>query len=267
ALLVLGRVVERTTEERAPAALALLQLSRQAERIAAAAPALLAAPDEAGRTKVAADIRTQLAKLEAILAELRGTSEATGFGPVEAWVAGLGTNLNALDGLLAERLATAQTKAKLLSRLSTTVVGTHRLVAPGILVLDSQIAVWRHAGGEGSGENLARAVAGVVPLQKAQLEITAANDSLLKASSAPPSADLSLLAFPLKRSLSALETIATEFEPSLRDRFVDRVHELGALAEGPGGLPAARERELRALGHGERMLAENAALSRGLTDA
>ena len=55
ALLVLGRVVERTTEERAPAALALLQLSRQAERIAAAAPALLAAPDEAGRRKVAAD--------------------------------------------------------------------------------------------------------------------------------------------------------------------------------------------------------------------
>ena len=54
ALLVLGRVVERTTEERVPAALALLQLSRQAERIAAAAPALLAAPDEAGRTVVAA---------------------------------------------------------------------------------------------------------------------------------------------------------------------------------------------------------------------
>ena len=37
AFLELGRVVERTTEERAPAALALLELSRQAERIAAAA--------------------------------------------------------------------------------------------------------------------------------------------------------------------------------------------------------------------------------------
>src|SRR5215468_4211013 len=194
ALLVLGRVVERTTEERAPAALALLQLSRQAERIAAAAPALLAAPDEADRTKVASDIRTQLAKLEAILAELRGTSEATVFGPIETSVVGLGSNLDALDGLIAERLATAQNKAKLLSRLSTTVVGTNRLVAPGILVLDSQIAVWRRAGGEGSGENLARAVAGVVPLQKAQLEIAALNDSLLKAADAPSSADLSLLA-------------------------------------------------------------------------
>jgi signal transduction histidine kinase len=267
ALLVLGRVVERTTEERVPAALALLQLSRQAERIAAAAPALLAAPDEAGRTMVAADIRTQLAKLEAILADLRGTSEATVFGPIEASVDGLGSNLDALDGLLAERLATAQTKAKLLSRLSTTVVGTTRLVAPGILVLDSQIAVWRHAGGEGSGENLARAVAGVVPLQKAQLEIAALNDSLLKAADAPSSADLSLLAFPLKRSLSALEAVAAEFEPSLRDRFLNRLHELVALVEGPDGLPAARERELQALGRGQRMLAENAALSHGLTEA
>jgi len=43
AFLELGRVVARITEERAPAALASLELSRQAERIAAAAPALLAA--------------------------------------------------------------------------------------------------------------------------------------------------------------------------------------------------------------------------------
>jgi hypothetical protein len=124
-----------------------LELSRQAERIAAAASALLAAPNETGRAKVAADIRTQLASLEAILAKLRGTSAAAVFGPIEASVAGLGSNLDALDKLVAERLETAQTKAKLLSRLSTTVVSTHRLVAPGILVLDSQIAAWRHTGG------------------------------------------------------------------------------------------------------------------------
>src|SRR4029079_12962211 len=129
------------------------------------------------------------------------------------------------------------------------------------------IAVWRHAGGEGSGENLARAVAGAVPLQKAQLEIAALNDSLLKAADAPSPADLSLLTFPLKRSLSALKAVAAEFEPSLRDRFLDRLREFVALAEGPDGLPAARERELETLGRGERMLAENAALSRGLTGA
>jgi signal transduction histidine kinase len=267
AFLELGRVVERTTEKRAPAALASLELSRQAERIAAAAPALLAAPNEAGRAEVSADIRTQLTGLEAILAKLRDTSAAAVVGPIEGAVAGLGSNLDALDRLVAERLATAQAKAKLLSRLSATVVGTHRLVTPGILVLDSQIAAWRRTGADGSGEALARAVAGFIPLQKAQLEIAAVNDSLLKAAGAPSPADLSLLSFPLKRSLSALEAIASEFDPSLRGRFLDRVGELGALAEGSEGLPAARERELDALGRGERLLAENAALSRGLTEA
>src|SRR5215468_1857347 len=83
ALLELGRVVERATEERAPAALALLELSRQAERIATADSALLAAPNEAGRARVAADIRTQLASLETILAKLRDTSAPAVFGPIE----------------------------------------------------------------------------------------------------------------------------------------------------------------------------------------
>ena len=58
-----------------------------------------------------------------------------------------------------------------------------------------------------------------------------------------------------------------ELESSLRGRFLDRVHELGALAEGPDAVPAVRERELDALGRGERLLTENAALSRTLTGA
>jgi adenylate cyclase len=68
AFLELGQVVARITEERAPAALASLELSRQAERIAAAAPALLSARGEGARTQVAARIRIQLAGLEALRA-------------------------------------------------------------------------------------------------------------------------------------------------------------------------------------------------------
>src|SRR4051812_47798376 len=120
AFLELGRVVERTTEERAPAALASLELSRQAERIAAAAPALLAARSETDRVGVASGIRTQLDGLEALLAQLRDIGPvAAPFGAIESAVAGLGRNLDALVALVAERLATAQTRTKLLNRLST----------------------------------------------------------------------------------------------------------------------------------------------------
>ena len=267
AFVELGRVVQRTTEEQAPAALASLELSRQAERIAAGAPALLTAPNEASRVSVVADIRAQLANLEAILAKLRDTDAASEFGQIKSSVANLGSNLDALDKLVAEKLATAQKKAKLLNRLSTAVIGINRLVAPVILVLDSELAAWRRAGGAQSDEVLARAAAGFVPLQKAQLEITAFNDGLLKIAEAPSTGDLSILSIPLKRSLSALEAIASEFEPLLRSRFLERVHELSTLAEGSEGLPATRQRELEALARGERILAENAVLSRGLTEA
>jgi len=107
AFLELGRVVQRTTEENAPAALALLELSRQAERIAAGAPTLLAAPNEASRTKVVADIRAQLANLEAIRAKLHDSDASSDFGQIKASVASLGSNLDALDKVVAEKLATA----------------------------------------------------------------------------------------------------------------------------------------------------------------
>ena len=267
AFLELGRVVQRTTEENAPAALALLELSRQAERIAAGAPTLLAAPNEASRTKVVADIRAQLANLEAIRAKLHDSDASSDFGQIKASVASLGSNLDALDKVVAEKLATAQKKAKLLNRLSTTVIGINRLVAPAVLVLDSELAAWRRAGGAETEEVLARAAAGFVPLQKAQLEIAALNDGLLKIAEAPSTGDLSILSIPLKRSLSALEAIASEFELSLRGRFLERVRELRTLAEGSEGLPAARQRELEALARGEQILAENAVLSHSLTEA
>jgi adenylate cyclase len=270
AFMELGRVVERTTAERAPAALASLELSRQAERIAAAAPALLAAASESARVEVAAGIRAQLARLEALLAGLQNaTPDQAALGAIEPAVAGLGHNLEALDRLVADRLAITRVKEALLSRLSSAVIGAQRLVTPGILVLDAQLAAWRRAGaaGSGAGEDLARAVASSVPLQKAQLEIAAMNDNLLKAADASSPADLPLLSFPLARSLRALEALASDLDSSLRDRFLGRVQELTALAEGPGGLPAARERELATLGRGEGLLAENATLSRGLTEA
>ena len=267
AFLELGRVVQRTTEENAPAALASLELSRQAERIAAAAPALLGALNEASRARVVADIRAQLANLGVMLAKLRDSNASSGFGQIKASVASLGSNLDALDKVVAEKLATAQKKAKLLNRLSTTVIGINRLVAPAVLVLDSELAAWRRAGGAETEEVLARAAAGFVPLQKAQLEIAAFNDGLLKIAEAPSTGDLSILSIPLKRSLSALEAIASEFELSLRGRFLERVRELRTLAEGSEGLPAARQRELEALARGEQILAENAVLSHSLTEA
>ena len=112
AFLELGRAVQRITEENAPAALASLELSRQAERIAAGAPALLAAPNETSRTKVVADIRTQLANLEAILAKLRDRNASSDFGQIKASVANLGSNLDALDKVVSRKARNVPEKSE-----------------------------------------------------------------------------------------------------------------------------------------------------------
>jgi hypothetical protein len=139
AFLELGRVVQRTTEENAPAALASLELSRQAERIAAGAPALLAAPNEASGARVVADIRAQLANLEAILAKLRDGNASSDFGQIKPlWLASATTLMRSIR--LSPKTRNRPEKAKLLNRLSTTVIGINRLVAPVVLVLDSELA-------------------------------------------------------------------------------------------------------------------------------
>jgi signal transduction histidine kinase len=262
--LELGRVVARITEERAPAALASLELSRQAERIAAAAPALLAAPNEPARREVTAGIRAQLDRLEALSADLPGTAADPDIvGAIEPAVSELSRNLDALDALVAERLEAAGRKDDLLRRLSTAIIGAQRLVAPGILVLDSQLATARR----GTGAGLDEEVAALIPLQKAQLEIAAVNDNLLRASDASTPADLPLLGFPLRRSFDALHGLSAELEPQLKARFEGQVRELEALADGSGSVLDIRRQELDALARGERLLAENVSLSAGLTGA
>jgi adenylate cyclase len=267
AFLELGQVVARITEERTPAALASLELSRQAERIAAAAPALLAVRSEEARTRVAADIRAQFADLEELRAHLRGTAtDAETLQAIESAVTGLDRNLDALNGLVAERLGAARRKDELLRRLSTALIGAQRLVAPGLLVVESQLSAARRSAAE-TGAGLSETMARFVPLQKAKLEIAAVNEHLLRAAEAQGFADLPLLAFALRRSLEALEALTPEFEPQLQGRFAERVRELKSLAEGPASLPAARGQELQSLARGERLLAENTALSGGLTQA
>ena len=89
----------------------------------------------------------------------------------------------------------------------------------------------------------------------------------MRAASAESPADLLLLAFPLRRSLHALEALAGELDPKLRPRLIERVKELRGLAEGPESLVDARADELGFLANAKALLAENAELSGRLTDA
>jgi len=272
-----GRMLGRITEERVPPALASLELSRQAERIVAAAPALLAVTSNDQLREVSASIAGEVAKLEASLRDLEGSEIHPAMSAaIEPAVDGLQRNLVALDALIASRLAIADRREELLRRLSSTNIATQRLVAPGILVMDSKIAEWRRTNADPSFEEAARIVATselgqeiaiFLPHQKAQIELSAINEGLLKVSSAETQADLPLLAFPLRRSLFTLEALATEFDEKLRLRLIERIDDFKVLIDGPDSILEARQNELAVIADAKRLLDENAALSRKLTSA
>jgi adenylate cyclase len=269
-------VLERITEQRVPAALTALALSRQAERIVAAAPTLLTVRSQGQYREVSTVITAEVDGLEALLTRISGTGDAAALAAIEPAVEGLRRNLTALDRLVARRLDVSERKDVLLRRLSNATVAAQRLVAPGIVVMDSRIAAWRRAaaGDRSSGADspssteLARDVAANLPMQKAQAEFAAINDGLLKASSAEAPAEIPVLTFPLNRSLTALREITADLmDPRLRSRFEQRVAEFAGLTDGPDSILEARGTELALIADAEHLLSENAGLSKRLTAA
>src|SRR5262249_36869014 len=105
AFLEVGAAVERITERRLPVALAALQLSRQAERVTGAAPALLAAASSAQREEVSKVVAQEMKRLEDLLPSLKksGFSVAP-VSEIDTAVPRLTQNLTALDTLVKTRL-------------------------------------------------------------------------------------------------------------------------------------------------------------------
>ena len=275
AFLELSQVLERVTERRAPSALASLELSRHAERIAATAPAVLASTSRVRHSEVSAAIGSEMTRLEELLAALKGATLTSGVvGEIEDAAVGLRGNLDALDDLVTARLAAVARKEELLRRLSATTNASQRLVAPGILVMNSKVPRWRATTADATTtpeaaaaatRDLARAIAAYIPQQTAQREIAAINDTLLQAAVAPTPGDLSLISFPLRRSVETLEAVTPEFDEQLRKRFQQLVEEFEALIDGPTSIPTARNEELAVLAEGEKLVTENDELSRKLT--
>src|SRR5215475_1543319 len=65
-----GRYLDRITEERVPQVLSWLELSRQAERVVRAAPALLVVTTEDARIQVSAEIAAQAEQLNRLLVHI-----------------------------------------------------------------------------------------------------------------------------------------------------------------------------------------------------
>jgi adenylate cyclase len=271
-----GAVVDRVTGERMPASLASLELSRQIERVASAAPSLLASQTKSRQEGAAREIRADLGQLDGLLADVRrGSPDPRLLSGIDDSVTEIRRNLRELEKLVTDRLALVAKRDELLGRLSLANIGAQRIVGPSLVLFEARMAQWRRTAADPSldesarmdaMERLAGDVAEVLPEQKARIEIAALHDGLIR-SAVVGESDLPLTEFNLKRALTELDALTANFEPAQRQRFADRIAEFRKLAEGPDSLLDLRSREIAMIGRGEALVKENADLSDQLTAA
>ena len=157
-----GKVLGRITQQRMPAALASLELSRQAERIVTAAPALLAATTRTQHQEVSQTIAAEVERLDELSTELKGSAHrARRARRGRAGDRGPAAQSHGARRLGRQPARGGRAQGPALRRLSGTNIATQRLVAPGVLVMDSKLAEYRRAIGDaGVDEQTRRAAAG-----------------------------------------------------------------------------------------------------------
>jgi hypothetical protein len=269
----LGQIVQ----QRVPAAIGAQNLSRQAQRIIAAAPSLLAASNPEELEQQSEGIEAKFDRLQELLAEFKARDvDPTLIGTIEELVERLGLNLVSVDTLVFNGLVLNEQKRGLLRQLASSHIATQRLLAPGILVMESNLAQLRGMIAEAELDlaqlpvgmaNLSKQFISVVPLQRAKPESLAVNDMLIKAGSAESIEALQVLLFPLGRSLETLKASASEIDPPLRSRLLAQVETYQDFVEGPKSIVRIRERELRQLAIASRQISENDEISRRLSEA
>jgi signal transduction histidine kinase len=264
-------------DRRVPTTLSSLELSRSAEAIIAAAPALLAATDRQRQDEVKAQLQAEVDRLNAKLVDLkRNQTDVLPLHQIEQIVSSLTDNLTALENLVARRLSIDERIRTLLRGVFQTNDETQRLLAPWLMVMDGQISslvdsVRKEDPSSGDTGDAARRLSSLVdaqrPAQTAQRQFSAAVDMLAEASTTDQNQRLPILAFQLGRALRDLEGTAAGLDPKLRSLFLEQLVKLREFVQGPNAITNARMRELALVGDGERLLAENTSLSAKLATA
>ena len=256
-------------DARVPPTLTSLELSRSAERIIAAAPALLAATDRARRDEVAAELNAEADRLNAKLLDLKSdrTEVAVMLLQIEPLVSSLTANLAELKDLVARRLDTNERIRTLRGQVFQTNDATQRLLAPWLSVMDGQLSGLLQAPQTADVRRLAALIQLQRSTQTAQQQFSAAADMLTEASTTDLPRRLTVLSFQLVRALQDLETTAANLDPKLSPLFLEQVAKLRGFAEGPNPIPEARKQELALVADGEKRLAENVSLSGKLASA
>jgi class 3 adenylate cyclase/HAMP domain-containing protein len=275
--LEIGKSLEWITERKVPAALASQELSRQAERIVAAAPTLLAVTTQAQYSERSKIIAAEMGHLESQLSELKKQDVPSDtIDAMEAGVAHLQRNLSLLDELVSRRLTIDSRKKEILDALVKSAADAQLLLEPWLLVMDAKVTKWRKSVTDASlgdedrklaNADLEASLAWFRALQRVRLSISSLTAMLQQAATADSANTLKVSSFRLKRFLAEARKLVPSLDPKLRPLISESLDEFDGYVGGANSIPDLRSTELEVTARAEQTLRENAELSLQLTAA
>jgi len=273
----IGDVLDRITARRVPAALASQEVSRQAERIISAAPALLSASTAGEQADLLRKIAKEMEALSARLDELeKGSAEGTPVGLMQLAVNRLWTNLKSLDKLVAERIVVSERKRVQLRNALTTQAESQNLLTPWLQIVDGEIAQSRRVIGDATLKPEERATAGnrlldsteaYHALQRVQFLITSVSDRLQQIATTDDADALRVQVFRINQALSEARQTAVSLDARLRPLLLSKLDDFQKDVVGSESIPELRQQELAIVALATRHLNDNSVLSADLTEA
>ena len=270
-------VLERITERSVPSVLASLRLSRQAERLVAAAPALLTATTPEEHEERAKRIRAESEQLNTILVDLRRSDiDASIIEPIELAVNWLTLDLISLETTVGNAHAIGEHRKSLGGEALEAIAATQLALQPEMDRLDDGISDSEKIVGRsvldpteqrGDLAESSTLIPASWPVMRLRFELTALGDRLGSAALVDDRGSLDALGRQLARSLDRIEALAAPLDESLRLTVIDRAARLHAYLDGPNSILRARALELNARSNALLLLEETTKASVLLTQA
>ena len=263
------------TQRRIPVVVQSQELSRHAERITAAAPALLTVASQTEKDQWAHGISIEVDTLNELLAQLRqGGVESAALHSLESGVEKLRGNLQALDRLVDQRLMLGEQKKELLGTALQLAAEVQNLLAPWVSVMNERIAQWRRIAQDASvsserrgaaDQEFEKSLAWFRALQSSEVLASSVSDLLQRAAAADNPNTVNISGFRAQQALNELERLSDVLDPKLRPLMADTLTQLRPYAVGSGSVPELRRLELSLTQNATQLLGENTDLSKHLT--
>ena len=265
--LEVGKVLDRIARYETPEAIESLEISRQAERMVSAAPAMLTATSIAQLDQIRTSIATNSKRIDEKISRLKANDGKNRALETMEWTVNqLRTNIQKLHGLIVGRFQISDARKRLLSDFRKGYSTLLRLQSASITELNAKIRTMRSTGIAASlkanqGPELIELLDARASLQAANEELSSISGVFLEAQLIDRSDQVSALSIRGQKALGALEALTVGFDPTLAESMQEEIKSLHESIEGASGIFILLKKEKGATTKARDILIANSWLS------